>query len=980
MVAVSIMVVGAEIALTNLGDLFGWGNIQLGWFAFPFTLIAVIGAINALNMVDGVDGLAGSLSLIALISMGLLAWQGGRALEAWTALLFSVSIIPYLLCNLSVCGRKRRIFLGDGGSMVLGFVIAWLAIALSQPEVGTARQAVFAPVTALWLFAVPLVDTVAIMVRRLIKGQSPFLPDRDHLHHIVLRMGYRDRHALLFIILAALVLAGAGLWMEFAGVAESLRFMLFLGFALLYMVLLQYIWRVIRGVRTAVRSMRYVVWKLLLPLASLSRLTKQGVLFVADGTSVYLSLAIALQLHYGEWDTVARFFEGPLSLGLWTAPLLAFPVFGWFGLYRSIIRYFGSRALWSVTGAVMLYGLLYAAGWLLFSSSGVADGQVLLPGTVLLLHVLMLLLMIGGARMVARKLLQLQWGGLGLESAQRRVLIIGAGDAGCQLASGLHQAGGYQLVGFVDDNRDREGRLLSGLPVIASSALEQFIDQHEVTDVLLATEELDGINGQLERNQLLQRLRGLQVRVREVPQIEALVSGKIGLEDVKELNVADLLQRQPVWLDVVQVEQQVSGKTMLVCGAGSLVGQSLCQEIINYRPKLLLLYEQDDKALNQLHQLLLLKLKRLEQAYLQQVGEQDQLINAHSSSAGKSAMRGVRLLPRIVPLLGSLRDQQRVTEIVTTWRPQILFYAEESHDELLMEQNLVEGVKGSLLTSWSLAQVAIEQAVPRFIMVSTDRTAVPGQAISAIKQVTDRVVQSLGSHSELRFDPQSEPSSRTHRKTQLSIVQMGHLLERSSPLITRLRNQISRGGAITLPDPEQLRYFLTGHEAAQLILGALVLLDETTTEVKMNGGGANVPVTFVLDMGEPVKIVELARRMKIVELARRMVELSGLRVKDERSPEGDIEIEFTGLRSEQRFEKPITDDQARATSHPQIMQLLPDYLPWESLESQLRTLQIAAENGDVEMIRALLSQLVEEYQPDERVADWVYREQMSRKK
>jgi FlaA1/EpsC-like NDP-sugar epimerase len=174
-----------------------------------------------------------------------------------------------------------------------------------------------------------------------------------------------------------------------------------------------------------------------------------------------------------------------------------------------------------------------------------------------------------------------------------------------------------------------------------------------------------------------------------------------------------------------------------------------------------------------------------------------------------------------------------------------------------------------------------------------------------------------------------------------------------------------------LPDPEQLRYFLTGHEAAQLILGALVLLDETTTEVKMNGGGANVPVTFVLDMGEPVKIVELARRM---------VELSGLRVKDERSPEGDIEIEFTGLRSEQRFEKPITDDQARATSHPQIMQLLPDYLPWESLESQLRTLQIAAENGDVEMIRALLSQLVEEYQPDERVADWVYREQMSRKK
>ena len=245
--AVVILMLWMDTLLLTLGDLFGFGGVELGWFAFPITVFAMVGVINALNMIDGIDGLAGSIVSIAVVAMGGMALMAGRTAEAWVAFIFFIALIPYLLCNLGVCGVDRKVFLGDSGSMLSGFILAWLAIELSQPnEYG---QAVFAPITALWLVAIPLIDAVAIMVRRLLKGQSPFYPDRDHIHHIVMRMGFKDRHALFFIVLSALVLATVGLWMEFFGVAESTSFTIFLGISLLYIVLLQRIWKVIRVVK-----------------------------------------------------------------------------------------------------------------------------------------------------------------------------------------------------------------------------------------------------------------------------------------------------------------------------------------------------------------------------------------------------------------------------------------------------------------------------------------------------------------------------------------------------------------------------------------------------------------------------------------------------------------------------------------------------------------------------------------------------------
>ncbi len=257
-VSIAIIIYFSDIVIVSLGDLFGMGQLTLDWIAYPFTVISIIGVINALNMVDGIDGLAGSLALIALVTMGLIAMFGGNLIITSVAFLFSVSILPYLFCNIKLFGYNFRVFLGDSGSMLLGFAVACLAISLTQP-ISNAIP-LMSPVTALWLFAIPIVDTVAIMIRRAIKGQSPFMPDRDHIHHVVIRMGYRDSHAFIFITSIALILTIFGVWLDFSGVSESVSFSLFLVFSFLYIIIMQFIWRfivMIKWIKLKIYSVLY---------------------------------------------------------------------------------------------------------------------------------------------------------------------------------------------------------------------------------------------------------------------------------------------------------------------------------------------------------------------------------------------------------------------------------------------------------------------------------------------------------------------------------------------------------------------------------------------------------------------------------------------------------------------------------------------------------------------------------------------------
>jgi UDP-GlcNAc:undecaprenyl-phosphate GlcNAc-1-phosphate transferase len=243
--AVSIMVFDPGSILISFGNIFGGSSVDLKMLSLPVTIIAVVGVINALNMVDGIDGLAASLSLVTLGSIAILSFEALRS-QPIVVMLF-ISIIPYLLFNLALFGKLNKIFLGDSGSMLIGFILAWLLITLSQ---GDESKRLFAPVTALWMFAIPLMDTVSIMIRRIVKKQSPFYPDRDHLHHIVMRMGYSDKHALGVIIALSVVLATFGVWMELNGISEFTSFTLFLVFSFIYLLFLLRIWKMIRFFRT----------------------------------------------------------------------------------------------------------------------------------------------------------------------------------------------------------------------------------------------------------------------------------------------------------------------------------------------------------------------------------------------------------------------------------------------------------------------------------------------------------------------------------------------------------------------------------------------------------------------------------------------------------------------------------------------------------------------------------------------------------
>ena len=949
--AVLVMIRFGDVQLLSFGDLLGLGELVLPpWVGFVVTLVAVIGVINALNMMDGIDGLAGALGFLVLGTLGLFAWGADRLVEGWVALLFGMALLPYLLCNLGVFGSSRRVFLGDAGSMVLGMTIAWLLIALSQPAADA--RPVFQPVTALWLFAIPLVDTVSIMLRRKLKGQSPFLPDRDHLHHIVLRMGFRDRHALLFVVAASLVLMGLGLWMEFVGLPEWLRFALFIGFFVAYAFMLLKIWRLSRWLLNQARAIRLGIWALARPLAALPLVSKRLILLALDGALVYASLVAALLLRYADAQLALAHLEGARGLVLLAAPLVALPFFYWFGLYRSVVRYFGSQALWSAVGAVMLYTLFYGAGWLLLGASGVFSER-LLPPEVITMQAVLLLLGVAGSRMLGRRLLsevagdrhrRLPRSGRIVEQRAMRVLIVGCGGAGRQLAAALRQDPGMQLLGFLDESAELHDRFVMGRPVINSGMLEQFVAQHRVSDVLLADERLDAAGGQARRNALLGQLGGLQVRVRLMPALDELARGQADWQAFQELQVDDLLQRPPVQLDQRALDAQCRNKTILVLGAGGNLGRALCRQLLAFEPRVLLLYEVNEMALKGAYRDLTGQLRQLE---LEQA--------EHSA---------VRLLPRLVPVLGSVQDEPHLREVMDTWRPALVYHAAGYADTDMVEHNPAEGLKVNLYGLLASARAALEVQVQHFVLLGNDKVERPSSILGAGRRLAETILQAFAAEPLIAFDEPGRPVEQVPNRTRFSVVRIGNLLDAPGSVVELFREQIAQGGPLTLTDPAVSRYVLTTHEAVQLVLQASALPPQGT------GGQARGTNVFALDMGEPVRILQLARRM---------VELSGLRVKDEDNPQGDIGIRIIGLRPGERLHarQPLPAGTI-PTQHARIRRLRRLHTSWAGLQGNLRALRIAVDNNDVEAIRSFLGLLVSDYQPDARVLDWVYLEQTSK--
>lgn len=586
-------------------------------------------------------------------------------------------------------------------------------------------------------------------------------------------------------------------------------------------------------------------------------------------------LAFSLRLDTPHWP------EGLQWRVYVLAPLLAIPIFIRLGLYRAIFRYTGQAALLTTAKAVLLYGLLLL-GLLLWQR------WENVPRSLGVLQPLIFLLLVGGSRALARFWLA----GLGRKGSGR-FLIYGAGMAGAQTAAALGISGEHVLMAFADDDASKIGRSINGVQIHAGSEVPVLVDKLGITDVLLA---LPSVSRE-RRNRIIESLRHLPVHIRTLPGMADLASGRVTVQDFRELDIEDLLGRDPVPPDAELLARDLAHKTVLVTGAGGSIGSELCRQILRQQPSRLLLLDHSEYALYSIHQELVLMCR-------------------HEGIAAD-----------VMPLLGSVNHEARLREICGLYRPHTIYHAAAYKHVPMVESNPAEGARNNVFGTLNMARVARDTGVARFVLVSTDKAVRPTNIMGASKRMAELVLQAM--------------ATEAAGETCFSMVRFGNVLGSSGSVVPLFRRQLEAGGPITVTHAEVTRYFMTIPEAAQLVLQA--------------GAMARGGEVFVLDMGEPVRILDLAHRM---------VELSGLTVRDAANPQGDIEIAITGLRpGEKLYEELLIGDNPAPTGHPRIMKAHEDGLPWPELQLQLERLLHAAEAGDEAGIRAVLCACVHGFQP-----------------
>lgn len=492
------------------------------------------------------------------------------------------------------------------------------------------------------------------------------------------------------------------------------------------------------------------------------------------------------------------------------------------------------------------------------------------------------------------------------EENATRIAIYGAGRAGAQLAFALRSGTDAVCVAFIDDNKNLQGSTIAGLHVYAPEALTELVARHEISEVLLAMPSLS----KQRQKQILERIEGLKIKTRVTPSIQSLVNGELRYTDIREVEIEDLLGRDQVSPDQRLLSSCIAGKNVMVTGAGGSIGSELCRQILRQNPRQLVLFEVSEYALYAIEQ----ELSQLRQ--------------------------NLNISCEILPFLGSVQDQNRLEKIISQRQIDTLYHAAAYKHVPLVEHNPLEGIRNNVFGTLAVAQAAMRQHVKNFVLISTDKAVRPTNVMGATKRLAELILQAL---------------ARQQKATRFCMVRFGNVLGSSGSVVPLFRKQIMAGGPITLTHPEITRYFMTIPEAAQLVLQAGAM-----------GEGGDV---FVLDMGEPVRILDLAKRM---------VHLSGLEVKSEATPNGSIEIHHVGLRpGEKLYEELLIGDNVEGTSHPLIMRAQEKELSWDELQTYLQQLDQACRDFDCAQMRQVLLATVAEYQPQCGIEDWLWSEQVA---
>jgi FlaA1/EpsC-like NDP-sugar epimerase len=607
---------------------------------------------------------------------------------------------------------------------------------------------------------------------------------------------------------------------------------------------------------------------------NLSRPAKRAVALVVDVAICLATVGLAYWLRLGEWSPP----RGTNQVASYLLPVvIAIPLFIRFGLYRAIFRYVGWGALVAVARATAIFGLVYAAIFTVVGQYGV-------PRTIGIIQPILLFLIIGASRALARFWLGGGYLSLLKLSSRRRVLIYGAGSAGRQLAGALSSSEDMQVVGFIDDDPTLHDSVLNGKPIYPPAKLAERIDEMEISDLLLAIPSAS----QQRRNEIIESVRSSHASIRTLPGMSDLAHGRVTVSDLRELDIEDLLGRDPVAPDPSLLAKNLLGKTILVSGAGGSIGSELCRQILPENPKTLVLVEMNEYNLYAIH-------RELEQ---------------------RIASDGI--VTQIIPVLSSVLNEGVLDALMQQWRFDTIYHAAAYKHVPLVESNVVEGVRNNVFGTLALARAAQRAEVSDFVLISTDKAVRPTNIMGATKRLAELILQAL---------------ALTGDETRFSMVRFGNVLGSSGSVVPLFRQQIKQGGPVTVTHEEITRYFMTIPEAAQLVIQAGTMA---------KGGDV-----FVLDMGEPVKIIDLARAM---------IELSGLTVRDEANPDGDVEIELTGLREgEKLYEELLIGDNPEPTEHSRIMKANEDYLPWDQVALLLERLRAAVNENDAVTLRSIVT-------------------------
>ncbi|WP_460114726.1 polysaccharide biosynthesis protein [Pseudomonas sp. H3_G03] len=650
-------------------------------------------------------------------------------------------------------------------------------------------------------------------------------------------------------------------------------------------------------------------------LVGLPRRQKRFLQVATDIVLVWAALWLAFVVRLGFDD-----LNNPFVVHLWlflSAPVIAIPLFIHFGMYRAVMRYFGNDALIAIIKAVSLSALLLALVVYLYSNH-----QTVVPRSIVFNYWWLSMVIIGGLRLAMRQYFQGDW----FTAAQHvpftsrddgliKVAIYGAGAAGNQLVAALRMGRVMRPVAFIDDDSGISDRIISGLQVYKPKRIQQMIDETGAEELLLAIPS----STRARRREILGYLEGYPLHVRSVPGFMDLASGRVKVDDIQEVDIADLLGRDPVPAQPELLERCIKHRVVMVSGAGGSIGSELCRQILTLEPTSLLLFDHSEYNLYCI------------------LSELEQRVQSESLNV------------TLLPILGSVRHQDKLLEVMNTWSVDTVYHAAAYKHVPMVEHNIAEGILNNVIGTLNTAQAALQAGVENFVLISTDKAVRPTNVMGSTKRLAELVLQALSKEVAPTLFGDASNISRVN-KTRFTMVRFGNVLGSSGSVIPLFHKQIQAGGPLTVTHPKITRYFMTIPEAAQLVIQAGSM-----------GQGGDV---FVLDMGEPVKIVELAEKM---------IHLSGLSIRSDTNPHGDILINFSGLRpGEKLYEELLIGDNVAATRHPMIMRANEELLGWEVLKARLHGLLTAVDAGDFALVRQLLKNTVSGYSPEGEIVDWMH--------